>query len=162
MSKHLLQPPNRLIATIGEENGFTLVELMIVVVISALGFFLATPSYQQWSARSDLKQGISELHGALNLSRMMAMNQNTTVTVTLATVMGRVQYSNNAGILPTTLGNRVTAFAGGPVAFNSMGLRQGGGAGNQVITLTNSQGLVYSVVVTPGGKVNWCPTAVCS
>jgi Tfp pilus assembly protein FimT len=49
------------------------------------------------------------------------------------------------------------------VQFNSRGMRVGGGAAtNQLMTLTNTQGRVYSVVVAPSGKAKWCLTSSCS
>jgi prepilin-type N-terminal cleavage/methylation domain-containing protein len=48
------------------------------------------------------------------------------------------------------------------VQFNSRGMRVGGGAAtNQLMTLTNTQGRVYSVVVAPSGKARWCLTGNC-
>ncbi len=49
------------------------------------------------------------------------------------------------------------------VQFNSRGMRVGGGAAtNQLVTLTNTQGRVYSVTVAPSGKAKWCMTSSCS
>jgi hypothetical protein len=49
------------------------------------------------------------------------------------------------------------------VQYNSRGMRVGGGAAaNQLMTLTNSQGRVYSVVVAPSGKAKYCLTSSCS
>lgn len=48
------------------------------------------------------------------------------------------------------------------VMFNSRGMRVGGGAGNQLATLTNTLGRVYSVAVAPSGKAKWCLTSSCS
>jgi hypothetical protein len=49
------------------------------------------------------------------------------------------------------------------VQFNSRGMRISGAATtNQLVTLTNTQGRVYSVTVAPSGKARWCLTSTCS
>lgn len=139
----------------------TLPELTIVLGIVAIGTMLATPVYTDWAARSALRQGIVELTSTLSYARMAAMNRNQTAQVSLALVGGRVQISTN-GIQPAqSLDRYVTAFTGGPVQFSSLGLRLGGGAGDQLLTLSNRQGQTYSVRVTPAGKMDWCPKAAC-
>jgi len=148
------------------EAGFTLVELMTVAAVITIGTALAVPNYLQWIARYQLKQASTEISSDLSLSRMAAMNRNTNVIVALAVTGGRVTatFTDGAGaqvMPPATMPNRVTGVAGGPVVFNSLGLRVGGGAGNQTVTVTNSQNLTYSIRITPAGKMNWCPQAAC-
>src|SRR6059036_1523052 len=146
------------------DAGFTLVELMTVAAIITIGTAMAVPSYQQWIARYQLKQATTEINSELSLSRMAAMNRNTTVTVSLAVASGKVTATITDGtgaqvMPPATMQNKVTGVSGGPIVFNSLGLRVGGGAGNQTVTITNNNGLTYSIRVTPAGKVNWCPQA---
>jgi prepilin-type N-terminal cleavage/methylation domain-containing protein len=148
------------------EAGFTLVELMTVAAVITIGTAIAVPSYQQWIARYQLKQATTEINSELSLSRMAAMNRNTTVTVSLAVAGGKVSatFTDGTGaqvMPPAAMQNQVTGVAGGPIVFNSLGLRVGGGAGNQTVTVTNKNGLTYSIRVTPAGKVNWCPQATC-
>lgn len=142
------------------EAGLTLPELTIIMVIMALGTMMATPVYLDWAARADLRQGAVELTSTLSYARMSAMNRNQMIQVTLAVVGGRVQITTN-GLGTTTLGSSVTSFTGGPVRFSSQGLRFQGGAGDQLITLTNRRGQTFSVRVTPSGKSDWCPQAAC-
>lgn len=143
-------------------KGFTLIEIAITLFIITLGVVMAGPSFLKMVAGSTLKQGAVELASSLKLARTAAMGRNQTVVLTLATVGGLVQYSTGGVFNTETIGNEVTAFTGGPISFNSLGLRQGGGNSNQLITLTNTEGVVYSIVVTPGGRVSWCPTSTCT
>ena len=141
-------------------------ELMTVAAVITIGTAIAVPSYQQWIARYQLKQATTEINSEMSLSRMAAMNRNTTVTVSLAVAGGRVTatITDGAGaqvMPPATMQNKVIGVTGGPILFNSLGLRVGGGAGNQTVTVTNNNGLTYSIRVTPAGKVNWCPQATC-
>lgn len=149
------------LSRIPAEAGVTLPELTIVVVIIALGAMMATPVYLEWVARAELRQGTVELTSTLSLARMAAMNRNQTTQVDLTLVGSRVQITTGGLMGPQPMGNSVTGFTGGPVQFSSLGLRLGGGAGDQLITLTNGRGQVYSVRVTPAGKANWCPKSTC-
>src|SRR5881409_689304 len=126
------------------QAGFTIGELMVVVGIMAFAVAIAVPNYIRWNSTAQLKQATTELQGELNLARLSAMNRNRSVTVTAA-----------------ILNNLVTGVTGGPITFSSLGVRVGGGAGNQLITLTNNQALIYSIAVTPAGKSTWCPRATC-
>jgi|GEM_PF-377361 len=159
------------------ETGVTMLEVMTVVAIIGIATALALPNFANWLARSDLREGIIELQGNLNLARMTAMNRNTTITVTLAMVNNRVNVtftdpaSNQAActadnqrcILPTQiLPGRVTGFSGtASVQFNSLGMRVGGGTAAQAMRLTNSQGTTFEIQVTSAGKSRWCTTSPC-
>ena len=149
---------------LGESTaGFTLIEVMWSVALIALGFTLATPAYLTWIARSDLKQGLTEIYSGLKLTKTAAISQNTTVTMNLQMAGSNVQWAVDNGVVgPTVLRDNVTGVVGGNVVFTSLGIRQSGAPGaNQLITLTNSQGLIYSIAVTPAGKINWCTKAIC-
>jgi len=156
------------------EHGFTLLEMMIVLSIIGTVFALAIPNYLQWNRTYQLRQATTDLHGSLTLARMTAMNRNTTVTMTLGAIAcppetaycGTVGASFG-GVIPTVpLQSRkitsVLTTGGTTVQLSSLGLRIGGPVGNQLITLTNTDNLTYSVVITPGGKIRWCATNTCA
>ena len=139
---------------------------MVVVGIMAFAVAIAVPNYVRWNSTSQLKQATTELHGELTLARLSAMNRNRSVTVTAAIVNGRVEATfidgSGAQVMPPhTMLALVTGVTGGPITFSSLGVRVGGGAGNQLVTLTNTQALTYSIAVTPAGKSTWCPQATC-
>lgn len=142
------------------QRGFTLIEVMIAVAIVGILTMVAVPNYLQWNARYQLKQGTTELAGSLNLARMAAMNRNLAVTVTLALVSGRVNVDFGGALAPIVLPQAIVGFTGGPtVQFTRQGLS--GSAANVPLTLVSQQGTVYSLVITPAGKVNWCAHATC-
>jgi prepilin-type N-terminal cleavage/methylation domain-containing protein len=150
------------------QAGFSMLEVLVVAAIMAIAAALGVPNYVRWNAGYQLKQATTELQSSLSLARMVAMNRNTTVTATPALFGGQLTmtFTNAAGtaVLPaaTEKVDAVTALAGGPVLFNSMGLRVGGGAGIQTITVTNRYGVTYSIGVTPGGKIRWCASLACT
>ncbi len=139
---------------------------MTVITIIGIGAALAVPSYTQWNARYQLRQAVTEINTQLALARLAAMNRNTAVTVTVGAVGGKVTVTttdvSGAQVLPTqSMMVHVSNVAGGPVQFNSLGLRSSGGVGNQTLTVTNTQGLTYSIKITPGGKAIWCASPTC-
>lgn len=153
---------------LASEDGFTLIEVLIVVGIMALSAALAVPNWIQGNARYQLRQAATELQGVFSLARMAAMNQNTTVIATPSVAGGQltVTFTNPNGatvMSPFTESIReITNVTGGAIQFNSLGLRVGGPAGVQIVQITNRDGVIYSVEVTPGGKVRWCASTGCS
>ncbi len=169
---------NRTVLQRTKQDGFTLVEMMAVVGIMAIAAMLMAPNFVAMKQRYQLKQALIELQTNLNLTRMVAMSRNTTVTMTLAVVTGRVTATftpqgttsanclatNSLCVLPTFIMHRdVTGLVTGPTAitFSSLGLLVGGGAVNQVITLSNVRGDRMDIQITPAGKSRWCSTSPC-
>lgn len=160
------------------EAGATLVELMTVVAIIAAVSALAIPNYKSWNARVQLKEAILELNSNLSVARMAAMNRNTTVTSTVVVSGGRVNgtFTDPANtsancladrsncVIPTQVMPGEVTQAGGTTTFqfNSMGMRVGGGTANQTVTLTNRDGLTYSIQVSPAGRTRWCLASTCN
>jgi hypothetical protein len=113
---------------------------------------------------------------------MVAKNRNTAMTATfLKAADGRYSATFGGGFAPMSLPSNVTGgsmilvtalgpppttavtdFAAsvpgtlGTIQFNQQGLRVAGGIGNQTVTLQSADGTIYSVVVAPSGKINWC------
>jgi prepilin-type N-terminal cleavage/methylation domain-containing protein len=156
------------------QRGFTLLELMVTVAIVGVVCALAIPNYLVWSRTYQLRQATTDLQGNLILARMTAMNRNTAVTMTLGPIpcppdiayCGANGASFGGIIPPVPLASRkvtgVLTTGGTTVQLSSLGLRIGGPVGNQLITLTNTDNLTYSIVITPGGKIRWCPANTCS
>lgn len=150
-------------------KGFTLIELMITVAIIAIGTSIALPNFLAWHARYQLRQAATEIQGQLNLARLAAMTRNTVVNVNVALTGGKVRITAadalGVSVVPASeMMSAVTGLNPAPfaVAFSPLGIRSGGGAGNQQISISNNAGLSYSIQITPRGKVNWCPSVTCS
>ena len=154
----------------------TMLETMVVASILSIGAAMAVPNFLMSTARAQLKQGTKELAGQLGTARMLAMNRNATVTVSLAQITcppatgncGRLQvsttYAGGGTALPTYVMPAQIVATGGDmqIQFKSLGLRSGGGAANQAMTLRNSKGVTFAVQVTPAGRIRWCATSPCT
>ncbi len=150
----------------------SLLEIMVAVSILSIVVALGIPSYVQWNRFYQLRAATTDLAADLNMLRMAAMNRNALVTMTVGpipcppetTSCGENGASFATVIPPRPFRNGITVAFNPPgttVQFNSLGLRSGGPAGTQVITLTNTDGITYSIAVTPGGKVRWCAASTC-
>jgi type IV pilus assembly protein PilE len=185
---HTLMRTKKNRQSIAAQGGFSIIEMMVVVMIVGIIAGIAITSYRGQLPQSRLRLVTTELHSTFNLSRVMAMSQNatftvklsggaaeavsgTTVTVTApitATIVKTVA-GVDSQITATTFHADVSSITVTPglvvgtarpwVRFNSMGFRAG--AGNQLLVLTNTQGRVHSIGVMPGGKAKWCLTSTC-
>ena len=77
----LSRPPNR-------ERGFTLIELMTVVVVVAVLLALAVPSYSVLSMRTKLKSYANELVASVYLARGEAIKRNAPMTLCISNADG--------------------------------------------------------------------------
>ena len=157
------------------QAGVTLVEVMIIVIILGIGAAMAVPNYLASTARAQLRQAVTELHGNLGLARMIAMNRNTTVTVTLSQVAcppatsdcGRVLVTfttvgGGAAMTPQVMPAEVRGVGGtSQIQFSSLGLRLGNGPPTQSMQLTNTYGVTYEIQVSSAGLTRWCAASPC-
>ena len=145
------------------QGGFTLIELMIGIVIITIAAALAVPDFMRWLVQSQLRDATSQIARQLTLARMVAMNRNRSVDVTVQTAGGAVHIS---GVSPSsgavvisdqTFPAGVTSVVASPVivSFSSMGLRTTAGTGVQTIGVCDRYNRQYSVTIAPTGKVNW-------
>ncbi len=151
------------------QRGFTLVEMMIVVGIISIVSMLGLPNYISWNARHQLRQASTEIQNQLSFARVSAMSRNAVVSVSVSASSGHVvlsatDSSGAAVVQPVALPGSVTGVSPEPagVSFSPLGIRSGGGTGNQLIVISNRHGLSYSVLVTPRGTVRWCPASTCA
>lgn len=67
------------------EAGFTLIELMVVVSIIAVGAALSAPSFTQMIANYRVRSGAESMMNGLNYARAEAVRRNTAVSFALVT-----------------------------------------------------------------------------
>lgn len=127
-----------------KKNGFTLLELMIVIVIVGILSGLAVVNFRGLASKYQLENQVRELYADIMSARMMAMNKNRAVFINLVATGQYTLYedTDNDGTLNTgsdtqvvrqkpqaysffgtTVSNRAMTWNGNnPVEFNSRGL----------------------------------------
>jgi prepilin-type N-terminal cleavage/methylation domain-containing protein len=163
------------------EQGFTLVETMIVGAIIGIAALLAMPNLLVWKSRSELKQAVTEVANQLHEARVLARAQNTPVTVLVelanGTVRSTVSNAATGAVLRVNMGSdlpHVVRLLVGPssgwtpalnatVSFTSVGTRSGGPGPmlNQELAFLNDKGLQYALKVSPRGLTTWCQESIC-
>ena len=71
----------KMIKIVKKKNGFTLIELMIVVSIIAVSTAIAVPTFVSWAPKFRLNSGADNLEKNLMLARISAISQNSNVIV---------------------------------------------------------------------------------
>jgi prepilin-type N-terminal cleavage/methylation domain-containing protein len=97
-------------------QGYTLIEVMVVIAIIAALAAVAVPNYSTWQQRAQLKSDVGNLAGNLGRARMSAINQNISVNVIICH-----QTPVCPGALANTTPAQVTVFfqnaaTGAPIA----------------------------------------------
>ena len=147
-------------------NGFTLLELMIVIAIFGVLAAVMTPSFLEWRDRSKVRGDATELRAAFESAKLRAIKHNTNVVVTFPNTTSYQSFidtndngARDAGedlLIDRTLSPGVTitdnTFVGNDMAFNSRGMANGPNS-TGTITMTSPGGERYSVVVSSFGRV---------
>jgi type IV fimbrial biogenesis protein FimT len=147
-------------------NGFTLLELMIVIAIAGVLAGVLTPSFLEWRDRSKVQGDATELRAAFESAKLRAIKHNTNVVVTfpdatsysvyIDTNQNGVRDADEDQIANRTLAPGVTitgnTFVGNDMAFNQRGMANGPNS-TGTITMTSAGGARYSVVVSSFGRV---------
>ena len=163
-------------------QGFTLVELMIVVAIIAILTILAIPNFVEWMQNSKTRTTADSIQNGLRYAQSQAITLNRQTTFAATASGWTVDYIANsaaasedtqphplqvspAGLFDNTA---IAPGAGDPavIAFSSLGRTLGGAtaagpfavlAANASFTVSNPKGTrSLKVFVTPAGKVNMC------
>jgi len=156
------------------EAGFTLIELMIVLVIIAMVFILGMPSYSAWIQNSRIRNAAESVHNGLQLARSEAVRRNAqvnfvqaadsgwsfgcaAVTATCpAVIQSRLASEGSAGVV-VAVGN---ASVANTVAFNNFGasINAAGAIAINIdsATLNAAESRELRIVIETGGGTRMC------
>jgi prepilin-type N-terminal cleavage/methylation domain-containing protein len=83
------------------QSGLTIIELMVVIAISAIVLAMAVPNMMAWRENSKFDGAVENLKGDLNLAKILAVRENGFVAVQFLNQGYRVFTDNgpNSGIL---------------------------------------------------------------
>lgn len=105
-------------ARLKADAGFTLTEVMVTVfIIGALATF-AIPEFVSMNSKARLKDAVASVSGNINYARVSAINQGTTVTVTVCYQTATCPAAPVATANPTP--NQVTVFFRNPAGLDLM------------------------------------------
>jgi len=142
------------------ERGFTLVELMIVIVVIGILAAIAAPNYQSFMAQRRLNGAARQIMSDLMAARMQAVSQNRSIKVSFPTTAGGTYtYDADDTNSPTYAVKNiqtaygyydVTVLATNNIIFLSNGTASPSGCGTA--TVTNAIGS-RDIKVSSAGRV---------
>ncbi|MDX1708474.1 MAG: GspH/FimT family pseudopilin [Desulfobacterales bacterium] len=141
-------------------NGFSLLELLVVLAIIAVVSVILAPNFISWRSNASLRGAAGNLKGDLELCKAKAVRERSPVTVTFLATHYQVTYTDKDGNVRTLRNRKLpggvrvdldsTNFAamGDKTEFNVRGLPQAGSA-----VLVNKKGQQKTVIVSPLGRI---------
>jgi type IV fimbrial biogenesis protein FimT len=158
-------------------RGFTVLELMVVLVILGIVTFIALPSYNRWIANTQVRTAAESIQNGMRLASLEAVRRNAQVDFVLTNDLSLTPASTpNAaggswvvrvpGATPELVDSKAAAEASrtvvvaslaGTVSFSGLG-RLTTGSALACIRFTNPPNAdrPLIVTVTPGGAVRMC------
>ena len=113
------------------QYGFTLIELMVVIVVISLLALFAAPEISNWKPKMRLKGAAEELFGKMQLAKMHAIKNNVDVafsfTTADTTTDGKYVFTDSSGsdVASVTLADGVQLIASDFVTGPTFGEREG-------------------------------------
>ena len=130
-----------------KNSGFTLIELMVVIVVIGIFVAIGVPNFMSWLPKYRLKSAVRDLYSNMQLAKMTAVKSNQDCTVTYSTDPDQYVLSGalsktvvledyGSGVNFNGPGNET--FAVTTITFNSRGTSNSGYA-----YLSNSGNIAY-------------------
>ena len=140
-----------------KNSGYTITELMVTIAVIAILASLAIPSFIAWLPNYRLRSGAEEIQSTLQLARITAIKENSTVTVDFNTANEtyRAEVDGQAirgGRMPAGIDIDSTDFVGDSVEFNSRGIATA--AGTAVVRNNLGRSRTIRVYITGNSRID--------
>lgn len=151
-----------------QEGGFTLLEIMIVVVIIGIAAALAVPNLTLMYARHELYQTTTTIYNRLIMARTAAISRNAMIVATPANAPLNLDTVDTMTFTAPLGGERlplnvrfVLPLPVNPIGFTPRGLSTTPLAAQTIqLQSVRDPSLIYTISLAPSGKVTWCRQAI--
>lgn len=143
-----------------KENGFTIVELCVVMVIAAILLALATLNFSAWSRKHNMEAQVKQMYTDMLSAKVDAMHRRVQRTMNVYVSANGYDIRDSAGLVVMsrkTLAFPVTTSAGGVdlgLTFDVNGLNVTANAPQTICLQTNDSSLAYDAIIIDQVKVN--------
>ncbi|KJF87689.1 pilin [Photobacterium phosphoreum] len=101
-----------------KQQGFTLIELMIVVAIIGVLSAIAIPAYKNYVTKSEVASGLATLKALITPAEMIYQEKGTLVKATALTDLGITDTANNLGAISLPEDNQIQLLFGTDSSIN--------------------------------------------